>query len=125
MFPGSIKIRMDKSNAYTGEGNSSSIRGQGCSSKSKDWIREDRSFLNSSYTENIGFKTGRWSLLWKHSFLIFFLAELSWSALKLLKVCFSQEVFIQLKAPYSSKIDILLSKKGLINWYTCIALIQS
>ena len=28
-----------------------------------------------------------------------------------------------LKAPYSSKIDILLSKKGLINWY--MVLIQS
>ena len=31
--------------------------------------------------------------------------------------------FLELKAPYSSKIDILLSKKGLMNWY--MVLIQS
>ena len=36
---------------------------------------------------------------------------------------FSGITMARLKAPYSSKIDILLSKKGLINWH--MVLIQS
>ena len=39
-------------------------------------------------------------------------ASVSWKQRK--------HLWVKLKAPYPSKIDILLSKKGLINWYTVL-----
>ena len=54
-----------------------------------------------------------WNFVIEHESL-----NLIWDELaQVLKYEIIKSTVVHLKAPYSSKVDILLSKTGLINWY--------